>query len=114
MKHLIVTTSLIALVVAVVIGIWIGVGFLPVHNRVPGFDFSHNGDFDLSVPGVFGDSFGWVNSLFTALAFAGVLVTPRSAVEEEDLHDAHCSRWGPMRSGSLDIEKSKKTFPAWT
>lgn len=59
----------------VVIVLWVGIGFLPVLNHVPGFDFSKDGTVLPEWPGVFGDSFGWVNSLFSALAFAGVLVT---------------------------------------
>jgi hypothetical protein len=58
-----------------VVSAWIGLGFLPATNRVPFFDFTRNGKVDPSLPGFFGDSFGWINSLFSALAFSGVLLT---------------------------------------
>lgn len=74
MRQKVVPVCLAILIFLLVVTVWIGLGFLPATNRVPLFDFTKNGKIDQSLPGVFGDSFGWVNSLFSALAFAGVLL----------------------------------------
>ena len=75
MRQKIAPAWFVILIVLMVVSAWIGLGFLPATNRVPFFDFTRNGKVDPSLPGFFGDSFGWINSLFSALAFAGVLLT---------------------------------------
>jgi len=56
---------------------WSTLGHRPVGNQVPGYDLTDPGTDTLSLEsaGQFGDSFGYINSLFSALAFGGVILT---------------------------------------
>lgn len=59
-------------VLIVVLLAWAGIGFFPWYMNV-----SYGGkdwEWGLDRPGVFGDSFGFVNALFSGLALAGVIV----------------------------------------
>ncbi|QDV40673.1 hypothetical protein Enr13x_05070 [Stieleria neptunia] len=58
------------------IAAWNHIGKAPIENRVPGIDFKDpNGALDKELLSTFGDSFNYSNTLFSALAFAGVILT---------------------------------------
>jgi len=57
------------LIFVAIIVVWFGVGHWPGGYQLPGHTF------EAAEAGQFGDSFGYINSLFSALAFGGVILT---------------------------------------
>lgn len=65
----------IPLIFILIVGLWVSYIFIMNH--------SFRGDGDLSKPGTFGDMFGALNTLFTGLALAGVIIS--NVLQNQDL-----------------------------
>jgi len=82
---------------------WVTVGFYPYYKYYNpkitqnGSNSIITGKDDFSKPGAFGDSFGFVNSLFSGLAFAGVIYAILLQREE-------------LKLQRIDIEDSRKVL----
>lgn len=65
-----ITWVLPIVLLGLVFSLWYFVGFYPIKNHSITSNTEQN---EFTAPGAFGDSFGYVNSLFSGLAFAGVI-----------------------------------------